>query len=35
MNELAEWYLSHAKQIINTQNKNANSHDQKLHPSVA
>ena len=35
MNELAEWYISHAKQIVNKQTKNANNNAQKLNPSIA
>lgn len=35
MNELAEWYLSHAKQILKQNNNTAQHHDQKFNPSVA
>ncbi len=35
MNELAEWYLSHAKQLIKQNIKDKHIHAQKLYPSVA
>jgi glycosyltransferase involved in cell wall biosynthesis len=34
MNELAQWYLSHARQLIDTNNKNS-IHDQELHTEAA
>ncbi len=35
MNELAQWYLSHAKKIIKQNNKTLQSHAQKFYPTVA
>lgn len=35
MGELAQWYLSHAQQLIKKNEKTVNSHAQRFHPSVA
>ncbi len=35
MNELAEWYLCHSRQIINQYNGTKESYDQKFNPSIA
>ncbi|HEX4957755.1 MAG TPA: glycosyltransferase [Lacibacter sp.] len=35
MNELAQWYLLHAKQLINAKHVNKQNHGQEVHSSVA
>ncbi len=35
MNELAQWYLSHSKQLIKANNRTVVTHDKALHPAVS